>query len=337
MARVLDADIAALRSISPARAYQMQIERATYADLVKQVKTLTEENANLKEDLAFFQTLMPSGGKEGGVAVNRFMVQNDALPGEFRYRLLLTQTGQRSKDFQGRLQFVINLQHDGKKSVMTLPAEDDKEARSFKLNFRFYQRVEGTFRVAPGMAVKGMQVRVFEGEGKDPRLTQLIRLAVKNNYDLKAAEANLRDLRVTVEPNLPLCRWLLEREGEQRVQRGFHGLPTGFVEAYIAAFPKRPQAFAVASAKSAGQTVAAMLFLRHGAVASYHIGWSNEEGRRLNAHNLLLWRGMEYLKSQGLHALDLGGLNTRDLAGISRFKIGAGGEVVTLAGTFFRP
>ena len=70
--------------------WQMQIERATYADLVKQVKTLTEENASLKEDLAFFQTLMLSGGKEGGVAVNRFMVQNDALPGEFRYRLLLT-------------------------------------------------------------------------------------------------------------------------------------------------------------------------------------------------------------------------------------------------------
>ena len=82
---------------------QMQLERATYTDLVKQVKALNDENATLKEDLAFFQTLMPSGGKEGGVAVNRFMVQNDALPGEFRYRLLLTQTGQRSKDFQGQI------------------------------------------------------------------------------------------------------------------------------------------------------------------------------------------------------------------------------------------
>lgn len=156
---------------------QMQIERATYADLVKQVKALTEENASLKEDLAFFQTLMPSGGKEGGVAVNRFMVQNDALPGEFRYRLLLTQTGQRSKDFQGRLQFVVNLQQDGKKTVMTLPAEDDKEARGFKLNFRFYQRVEGTFRVTPGTVVKGMQVRVLEGDGKEPRLTQQANLS----------------------------------------------------------------------------------------------------------------------------------------------------------------
>ena len=153
---------------------QLQIERATYADLVKQMKALTEENAVLKEDLAFFQTLMPSGGKEGGVAVNRFLVQNDTLPGEYRYRLLLTQTGQRSKDFQGSLQFVVNLQQDVKKIVMTLPAEGDKAEKSFKLNFRFYQRVEGTFRVAAGAVVKSMQVRVFENGSNEPKLTQAV-------------------------------------------------------------------------------------------------------------------------------------------------------------------
>ena len=149
-----------------------QIERAAYADLVKQMKALTEENAILKEDLAFFQTLMPSGGKQGGVAINRFLVQNDALPGEYRYRLLLTQMGERSKDFQGKLQFVVNLQQDNKKLVMTLPAEDDSEAKGFKLNFRFYQRIEGTFRVAPNAAVKSVQVRVFENGSKEAKLTQ---------------------------------------------------------------------------------------------------------------------------------------------------------------------
>jgi hypothetical protein len=153
---------------------QLQMERATYADLVKQMKTLTEENAGLKEDLAFFQTLMPSGGKEGGVAVNRFLVQNDALPGEYRYRLLLTQSGQRSKDFQGSLQFVVNLQQDNNKVVMTLPAEGDKADKGFKLNFRFYQRVEGTFRVAAGAVVKSMQVRIFENGSTEPKLTQAV-------------------------------------------------------------------------------------------------------------------------------------------------------------------
>jgi hypothetical protein len=151
---------------------QLQIDRAAYADLVKQMKALTEENATLKEDLAFFQTLMPSGGKQGGVAINRFQVQNDALPGEYRYRLLLTQTGERSKDFQGKLQFVVNLQQDNKKLVMALPPEDDSEAKGFKLDFRFYQRIEGTFRVAPNAAVKSVQVRVFENGSKEAKLTQ---------------------------------------------------------------------------------------------------------------------------------------------------------------------
>ena len=151
---------------------QLQMEHATYADLVKQMKALSEENATLKEDLAFFQTLMPSGGKEDGVAINRFLVQNDALSGEYRYRLLLTQTGKRSKDFQGHLQFSVNLQQDNKKVVMTLPAEDDKENNGFNLNFRFYQRIEGAFRVAPNAVVKSMQVRVFENGSSEPKLTQ---------------------------------------------------------------------------------------------------------------------------------------------------------------------
>ena len=202
---------------------------------------------------------------------------------------------------------------------------------------------------SPDQPIEALQAQEFQGfsrvmSGYSTALIDLtqpsasLREAMDGNWRNRLVKAeNSAGLRVTVEPNAPLCRWLLEREGEQRAARGFHGLPTGFVEAYMAAFPKRPQAFAVASAKSGGETIAAMLFLLHGSVASYHIGWSNEEGRRLNAHNLLLWRGMEYLQSRGLRVLDLGGINTRDLAGISRFKIGAGGRVVTLAGTYFRP
>jgi lipid II:glycine glycyltransferase (peptidoglycan interpeptide bridge formation enzyme) len=65
------------------------------------------------------------------------------------------------------------------------------------------------------------------------------------------------------------------------------------------------------------------------------VGWADEAGRKSNAHNLLLWRGIDYLKKAGIERLDLGGVNTRDLPGISRFKLGSGGRVLTLAGTYF--
>ena len=58
----------------------MQIERATHGNLASQMKTLTDENALMKEDLAFFQTLMTSSGDApGGISINRFRVRADAL------------------------------------------------------------------------------------------------------------------------------------------------------------------------------------------------------------------------------------------------------------------
>ena len=81
---------------------QLQIESATYGDLAKQVKALAQENATLKEDLAFFQSLTATG-KDGALSVNRFRMMPESVPGEYRYQLLLVQAGERAKEFNGRV------------------------------------------------------------------------------------------------------------------------------------------------------------------------------------------------------------------------------------------
>ena len=49
------------------------------ADLAKQVKALTFDNAKLKEDLAFFQSVMsPPGARDGAISVSRFRLQPEA-------------------------------------------------------------------------------------------------------------------------------------------------------------------------------------------------------------------------------------------------------------------
>jgi hypothetical protein len=142
-------------------------------------------------------------------------------------------------------------------------------------------------------------------------------------------------LRLHVQPSLKRCEWLLGKELDQREAKRFHGLPTEFVQAYIGSAADPRQAFVVAYAELGKNSIGAMLFLIHGRVASYHMGWADEEGRQLNAHNALLWQAIEHLQGQGIEVLDLGGVNTHDLPGISRFKLGTGGHVVTLAGTYF--
>ena len=163
-----------------------------------------------------------------------------------------------------------------------------------------------------------------------------LRSDLEGKWRNRLVKAEAQDgLATRVEPNLPECLRLLEREAHQRSEKKFHGLPTAFVQAYIEAAPSKEQAFAVSWAQTRKETSAAMLFLIHGSGATYHVGWADETGRKSNAHNLLLWRGIDYLKKAGIERLDLGGVNTRDLPGISRFKLGSGGRVLTLAGTYF--
>jgi len=142
-------------------------------------------------------------------------------------------------------------------------------------------------------------------------------------------------IRFQVQPSLKRCEWLLGKELDQREAKKFHGLPTDFVQAYIAAAGDHRQAFVVAYAELGKNSIAGMLFLIHGRVASYHMGWADEQGRQLSAHNALLWEALAYLQAMGIEVLDLGGVNTHDLPGISRFKLGTGGRATTLAGTFF--
>jgi hypothetical protein len=171
-----EAELAALRPRLAEADRQMHIDRAAAADFAKQVKALAFENAALKEDLAFFQSLMSTqaGGKEGVISVNRFRLKPETMAGEYRYQMLLVQTGQRVREFSGSVQFVLDVQHDGRKLVLVLPPEADREARDYRLNFKFFQRIEGTFKLTPGSVLRGMEVRVFENGGRTPKLTQIL-------------------------------------------------------------------------------------------------------------------------------------------------------------------
>jgi hypothetical protein len=104
-----------------------------------------------------------------------------------------------------------------------------------------------------------------------------------------------------------------------------HGLPsafgkTGNVRVWEALHDKQP--------------VAGIAVISHGASATYMAGWTSVEGRHGNAHNLLLWRAITELRKAGAHWLDLGGLDTQSAPGIARFKLGLGGDLQTLTGTY---
>lgn len=164
---------------------QLQISNATRADLVKQAKSLSEENERLKEDLTLFQQMI-SGNEESSdveLVIHRFSLEAGQLPGEYLYTLLLAQGGQRSKEFGGKLEFVVGLLQNGEEKFISLV--DENASKEFPINFRFYHRLEKSFQIPADTVVKNLQVLVYENGSSKAMLTKTIQLSRKESEHVR--------------------------------------------------------------------------------------------------------------------------------------------------------
>jgi Family of unknown function (DUF6776) len=177
MAR-LEIEAANLRSIANASESRLKIEQTAQGQLAGQVKALEDENNRLKEDLAFFENLATSERRSERVSIQRFKVARDVLPGEYRYRLLILQGGKLDREFRGSLQLVVEMQQEGRDATIIFPETTESGGGSgFKLNFKYFRRVEGTFRVPAGAKVRTVQARILENGSSEARASQNVNLS----------------------------------------------------------------------------------------------------------------------------------------------------------------
>lgn len=172
------AELERLRAIANAADSRVSIERTAQQKLAQQVRALEQENVRVRQELAMVEQMLTSEERHTqSLAIYQFKVEPDVLPGEYRYRLLLlTPTDRRGRDFNGRLELVVNLQEGGHSAIMSFPEPGDAAAAAFRLVFKYFRRVEGTFRVNPKAKVESVQVRVYETGSNQPRATHSVTL-----------------------------------------------------------------------------------------------------------------------------------------------------------------
>lgn len=157
------------------------------------------------------------------------------------------------------------------------------------------------------------------------------RARLRGKWRNALVRAETSALRVTASRLPPRAdHWLLRHEAAQARARGYRRLPAAFAAAWARMSPD--DTLLVAAHDLAGP-VAGMLFLRHGAGASYHTGWTSAAGRVAGAHTRLMWEAIGRLADAGVTRLDLDLIDTHHAPGIARFKLGTGAVPVTLGAT----
>ena len=141
-------------------------EKASHEKLLAQVKQLEADNRLLRDDLGFFEKLIPAGSVEG-LAIRGLQAER-TTPTTLKWQTLVMQPGRNTQEFNGRLEITFAGTVNGKPWAATLPDGP------LPIKVRQYGRMEGELALPPQVVVKSVSARVLEGAVV--RATQSIKL-----------------------------------------------------------------------------------------------------------------------------------------------------------------
>ena len=173
-------EAAELRARNATLESELAMTRGKQEALTKQTMELTGENAQLKEELAFLQKLVSDSSKTVGLQIQRLDVEPDG-DDTWRFSVLVVRGGSPKDEFVGTMVLRATLagtpSGDGGARVLQIPDDDPEASPALRLKFKYYQRVEGRFKVPVGSRVTSVAVRAYESGQGAPRAARTLSLS----------------------------------------------------------------------------------------------------------------------------------------------------------------
>lgn len=156
------------QSIANTSGSLLTAEKAAQDKMASQVKQLEAENRALRDDLGFFEKLMPSGGNNEGIAIRG--LQAEVLGGgtQIKWQVLVIQPVKNAPEFDGKIELTLGGSLANKPWSMPLPGGEQR------LQLKQYRRLEGVVDLPPQVVVKTLSAKVTEGSAT--RAVQSVKL-----------------------------------------------------------------------------------------------------------------------------------------------------------------
>ncbi|WP_459616879.1 DUF6776 family protein [Bordetella sp. 2513F-2] len=168
-----EAELRYLRSQLDTADGELSVERAARTELEAQLRAAQAESGRLRDQLAFYEQLLPPG-PEGSVDLRAVEVQHAGAG--LRYKILLMRSGRSEQPFSGALRFEaagvlkgetvsvelapLQVRPEGEGSAA---AVDPAAPAPLPLQFEQYQRSEGMLALPEGFVPEAVTVSVLEG------------------------------------------------------------------------------------------------------------------------------------------------------------------------------
>ncbi len=160
--QTLRAEVQALRSdrdkaqsIANTSGSLLTAEKAAQEKMVAQIRQLEADNLLLRDDLGFFEKLLPASGADG---VTIRSLQAEMVSGsQLKWQVLVIQPVKGAAEFKGKLDMTVNGTLAGKAWTATLPGGAQV------LQLKQYRRIEGVLDLPAQAVVQTVTAKVVEG------------------------------------------------------------------------------------------------------------------------------------------------------------------------------
>lgn len=157
----MEAEISALKearnkaqSVANTAETVMTTEKMAQEKLVAINQQLAADNQRLRDDLGFFEQLIPASG---GAGLEIRQLQAEILKtGELKWQVLVIQAGKNLPDFRGQLTLTFTGLRYGK------PWSADVPEGPLPLTLRQYGRSQGVYQAPADVVLKGVSAKVLD-------------------------------------------------------------------------------------------------------------------------------------------------------------------------------
>ena len=151
----LRSDLNSAQSVANTSESLLTAEKAAQEQLVLQIRQLEADNQSLRNDLGFFERLIPGSGS-GELSIRGLQVER-LNPDQLKWQVLLIQATKNAPEFKGALEITFSGTLNGQPWMLRQAPQPQA------VLIKGYSRQEGLLDVPPQAVVKTVTAKIYQG------------------------------------------------------------------------------------------------------------------------------------------------------------------------------
>ena len=159
-----------------------QIKRQAYDEIAQTLASTSNEVADLKENIRFYESIIADDKKTKGLQVKSVTLHAVPADDQYRYKVIIVNSGYGKNKSKGTLTIEVEGLQDGELKIIKIPPADNEDTTA--LLFKYFQRVEGILALPEGFLPQRLRVTARLSGKKGAKIEKWYNWDILVNPDL---------------------------------------------------------------------------------------------------------------------------------------------------------